>query len=145
MRLTALVLSAALLAPLAANADDDYMPPVTDQLVKNECGECHMVFQPGFLTAASWRKIMMTLADHFGEDASVDDEIRDKIQSYLVANAGRSYDNSADPPLQISQLSWFRDEHSESEVRWMFLRRKLKTMADCVPCHRDAGRGYYDD
>ena len=39
MRLTALALSAALLAPLTAVADDDSVPPVTDPLVKKETGE----------------------------------------------------------------------------------------------------------
>ncbi len=145
MRLTALALSAALLAPLAAMADDDYIPPVTDKLVKKECGECHMTLQPGFLPAPSWRKIMVTLADHFGEDASLNARIRDKVESYLIANAGNRRVDPDNPPLQITKFFWFRDEHNDGDVRRMARRRNVKTLVDCVACHRNADRGDFDD
>ena len=145
MRLTALALSAALLAPLAAAADEDSVPPVTDPLVKKECGECHMAFQPSFLTAASWRKIMVTLDNHFGEDASLDVRTRDKVASYLIANAGRGRVDRANPPLRITKLSWFRSEHREGEVKRLRKRRDVKTLADCAACHRGADRGYFED
>ena len=144
MRLTALALSAALLAPLTAAADEDYAPPVTDPLVKKECGECHMAFPPAFLPTASWRKIMATLADHFGEDASLDAGIRDKVESYLIANTGNGRVDRDNPPLQITELFWFREEHDESEVRRMGRRRNVKTMVDCAACHRNAESGYFD-
>ncbi len=142
MRLTALALSAALLAPLTAAADEDYAPPVTDPLVKKECGECHMAFPPAFLPTASWRKIMATLADHFGEDASLDAGTRDKIESYMITNAGNQRVDPDTPPLQITKRFWFRGEHSD--VRRMAIRRKVKTMVDCVACHRNAERGDFD-
>ncbi len=145
MRFTALVLSATLLAPLTAMAGEDSVPPVTDPLVKKECGECHMAFQPAFLPAASWRKMMATLGDHFGEDASLDAVTRDKIESYLVANAGRGRVDRANPPLRITELNWFRHEHREGEVRRMRAKRNVKTLADCAACHRDADRGYFED
>ncbi len=145
MRLTALALSAALLAPLAAAADDDSVPPVTDLLVKRECGECHMAFQPAFLPAASWRKIMGTLHSHFGEDASLDAGTRDKVESYLVANAGRGRIDSANPPLRITNLNWFRKEHREGEVKWLRKKHNVEILTDCAACHRGADRGYFDD
>lgn len=145
MRLTALALSAALLAPLAAAADDDSVPPVTDPLVKEECGACHMAFQPAFLPAASWAAMMATLDDHFGEDASLDAGARDRIGAYLTAHAGRGRVDPADPPLRITELGWFRSEHGEGEVRWMRWTHGVKTMADCLACHRDADLGYFDD
>ncbi len=124
MRLTALALSAALLAPLAAAAADyKSVPPVTDPVVKKECSECHMIFQPGFLPAASWRKIMATLADHFGEDASLDAGTRDKVASYMITNAGNQRVDPDTPPLQITKRFWFRGEHSD--VRRMARRRKV--------------------
>ena len=146
MRLTALALSAALLAPLAAAADDyENVPPVTDPLVKKECGECHMTFQPAFLPPPSWRKIMVTLADHFGEDASLDVTVRDKIESYLIANAGNRRVDPDNPPLQITKFFWFRDEHNDGDVRRMARRRNVKTLVDCVACHRNADRGDFDE
>ena len=144
MRLTVLALAAVFLAPLSAAADEDYAPPVTDPMVKKECGECHMAFPPAFLPTASWRKIMATLADHFGEDASVNPATRDKIESYILANTGNGRVDPDNPPLQITKLFWFRDEHNEGEVRRMSRRRKVKTMVDCAACHRNADRGYFD-
>ena len=145
MRLTALVLSAALLAPLVAACEDESVPPVTDTLVKNECAECHMAFQPAFLPAGSWQKIMETLEDHFGEDASLDVGTRDKVKAYLIANAGRGRVDRANPPLRITELKWFRNEHREGEVKRLRENRNVKTLSNCAACHRGADQGYFDE
>lgn len=145
MRLTVLALSAALLAPLVAVADDDSIPPITDPLVKKECGECHMAFQPRFLPAVSWRKIMASLDNHFGENAGLEAGTRDKIESYLVAHAGRWRVDSADPPLRITDFRWFHRAHREGELKRLRSRQNVKTMADCVACHRGANRGYFEN
>jgi hypothetical protein len=144
MRLIALALLTILLTPLRADADNDIMPPITDPLVKKECGECHLAFQPRFLPAPSWRKIMQTLADHFGEDASLEPEIRDKVGSYLIANAANRRVDANNPPLKITQLFWFRDEHNDRDAKRMLRKLKLKSIVDCVACHRNADRGYFD-
>ena len=89
MRLAALVLTAAILTSVAGTADGDSAPLVTNSLFSKECGACHMAYPPTLLPAVSWRKIVATLDDHFGENASLDKETRDKIEAYLVANAGR--------------------------------------------------------
>ena len=144
MRLIALALLAILLTPLRAHADNEVMPPITDPLVKKECGECHLAFQPQFLPEPSWGKIMQTLADHFGEDASLKPEIRDKVGSYLIANADNRRVDPNNPPLKITQLFWFRDEHGDGDVKKIYRKLKLKSIVDCVACHRNADRGYYD-
>ncbi|HQF31566.1 MAG TPA: hypothetical protein PLJ34_08980, partial [Hyphomicrobiales bacterium] len=73
-------------------ADDDKggkrVRPVTDQTVIEECGACHMVFQPAMLPARSWVAVMNGLADHFGENAALSDDKVRAITDYLVANAG---------------------------------------------------------
>jgi Dihaem cytochrome c len=145
MRLALLALVAALLAPPAVAADEGSIRPVTNLLVKEECGDCHMAFQPGFLPATSWRKMIATLENHFGEDASLDAGIRDRIESYLVANAGRGHADRANPPLRITELAWFRKEHREREVKRLRKRHDVKTLADCAACHRGADHGYFDD
>jgi nitrate/TMAO reductase-like tetraheme cytochrome c subunit len=68
VRLLALLIGISMAAS-PAFAEGDRMPPVTDATAKQECGTCHMAFQPGFLPARSWNRIMDGLADHFGEDA----------------------------------------------------------------------------
>lgn len=140
MKKTLFVLAAVVLAAANANADERY-PVVRDEVVKKECGACHMAYQPQFLPASSWKTIMDGLKDHFGEDASLDDKTTLHITDYLVRNAGR--ERGAKAPLRITELGWFRDEH-EGEVSRTALRR-AKTMANCVSCHRGADDGYYDD
>ena len=63
------------------------VPPVTDPVVKKECGSCHMAFPPQFLPRRSWQKLVDTLADHFGENASLGEAQRKSVLDYLLANA----------------------------------------------------------
>ena len=144
MRMTVLIIVAALSAPLSALADEEYIPPVTDPLLNKECGECHMTFHPALLPRASWRKMMATLANHFGEDASLNAKTREKIEGFLSANTNDRRVDPNNPPLRFTTANWFLDEHREDDVEWMMRRRKVKSWADCVACHRNATRGYYD-
>lgn len=112
-----------------------------------ECGACHLAFAPGFLPAASWTAIMATLPDHFGEDASLPPEQVAEIGAYLTAHAGpdpRGLD-AANPPLRISALPWFTDEHGSRLVAKAKADPKIGTMANCAACHRDAARGIFED
>jgi hypothetical protein len=132
-----------------------YFPPVTDPVVKEECGSCHLAFAPGMLPAASWQRMMTQLDDHFGDDASLDADTNRRITAYLVANAadsgggrrrhgmlrGVSLDN---PPLRITELPKWRREHRK--VRdWEWQDKKVGSKANCTACHRDAASGYYED
>ena len=149
---TCLIAAVFLVAALPARADRDSFPPVADPVVAKECGACHLAFQPGLLPARSWRGIMAGLADHFGEDASLEPATAAQIERYMVdhaADAGwfgrllRTADGPA--PLRITETGWFRHEHGEEEARWMAARRDVKTLADCGACHRGAAHGVYDD
>ena len=141
---TALILLAAILSPGTAAAEEFYMPRVTDELVTRECGECHLAFHPVLLPAASWREIMATLVDHFGEDASVDAGTHDKIQAYLIASSAKGRFDPDDPPLRFTDLPEFREGHNEGDVESMIRDHNVKTWADCISCHRNAERGYFD-
>lgn len=145
MRLTTLTLLTAILVPMASTAEGASVRPVTDSLVKKECGACHMAFAPTFLPVESWEKIVTTLDNHFGEDASLDAEPLAKIAAYLKTNAGRGHVDPATPPLRITELKGFRSRHSEGEVSWLRKKRNVKSMANCVACHSDAERGYFGD
>ena len=112
---------------------------MTHELTKKECGECHMAFQPGLLPDESWRAIMAGLADHFGEDASLEADLAAEIEAYLVANAGRSDGTK----LRISEQRWFRREHDFPDQVWQ--RPEIRSKANCEACHRDAAKGVYDD
>jgi hypothetical protein len=80
------ILCVALMTTTSA-AWGERVAPVTDSVVKQECGSCHMVFPPQFLPKRSWQKLVETLADHFGEHASLDDAQRQAVLDYLLAHA----------------------------------------------------------
>jgi nitrate/TMAO reductase-like tetraheme cytochrome c subunit len=145
---TSSLLAASLLALGTMHAfasENERVPPVRDKLVQKECGACHMTFQPTFLPARSWTKIMAELDNHFGEDASLDVEAAKRIEDYLVANAGRRSwrDSWGTPPQRITELRWFKKEHrGEVSPR---ARKKAGTMANCKACHLTAEQGNYDN
>ncbi|MEJ2117569.1 MAG: diheme cytochrome c [Alphaproteobacteria bacterium] len=121
---------------------------VKDPLVVKECGACHMAFQPQFLPAESWTKIMSDLKNHFGGNATLDEETAKKITAYLTAHAARRFPlkAGAEPPLRITELRWFKHEHGGRRSSSRMLKRHgAKTLADCKACHRGADKGYYDD
>ncbi len=114
---------------------------------KTECSACHMAFQPQFLPAASWEAMMGGLKNHFGEDASLDDQTVAAIKDYLVANAGDAGKDATDangaPVLRITQRSWFIRSHSR-EVSAKAMKR-AGTMSNCVACHVAAEKGVFGD
>lgn len=131
----------AALAATPAMAGDHRVAPVRDPLVQQECGQCHMVFQPGLLPAQSWEKMMAGLANHFGDDASMTPERTATIRNYMVANAGRV--RHGDVPERITQARWFVHEHDLPEKVWK--RPDVMTKSNCAACHRGAEQGFYDD
>jgi hypothetical protein len=137
---TTLLAAVALLAPALAQ-ELERVPPVTDEAAKKECGACHMAYQPEFLPANSWRRIFADLGNHFGEDASLDDAMRQEILAYYVANAASA--SAGQAPLRITEQRWWVRKH-DKEVRqadWA----KAKFKGDCTACHARAEQGIYED
>jgi len=148
-----LILTALLVSAGQALAEDR-VPPVTDKLVQKECGSCHMAFQPAFLPARSWQRIMDNLSDHFGEDASLPADRVAAIRAYLSENAGdvqrrgiaRKYMQwvAADGvPLKITENPAFLREHNFPDRVWK--DPKVVTKSNCLACHTQADRGNFDD
>lgn len=143
-----------LLSITPALADDDWVPPVTDELTRKECGQCHTTFQPGFLPARSWDRMMDELAQHFGEDASLAPAKAEAIRNYLTANAGdrvgkglsRSFMRWVAPegtPQRITENPAFLREHDFRESVWK--RPEVGARSNCPACHVDAERGWFED
>jgi hypothetical protein len=110
---------------------------------QEECGSCHIAYPPALLPADSWRRIMASLDDHFGTDASLDAPRAQAIESFLVANARRSR-GSASAPLRITETAWFRGEHREiPAARWR--SPEVRTASNCGACHAGAAQGSFDD
>ncbi|MBR9972817.1 diheme cytochrome c [Magnetospirillum sulfuroxidans] len=133
---------------------EDWVPPVTDPLVQKECGACHMAFQPAFLPARSWNRMMDELSDHFGEDASLPADKTQAIRAYLTANAGdvqmkgrawkyMKWVSPGGTPQKITENPDFERKHRFADKVWK--DPKVVTKSNCPACHRAADKGYYED
>ena len=53
----------------------------------HECAQCHTLYAPFMQTSDKHEKIMANLENHFGDDASIDDEINKQILEFLRQNS----------------------------------------------------------
>lgn len=158
----AVVLAAPLWATggVPALADGKNFAPIADPIVAKECGACHMKYPAGLMPAASWSRIVAGLADHFGENAGVDAATALHMVTYLTANAavekpprgGKGAAKAvvpaatADAPLRITELAWFRKDHGPRRISAAALARKnARSAGDCMACHKDAEKGMFDE
>jgi len=63
---------------------DDRFPPIANETLRSECGECHIAYQPQMLPQRSWRKLIDALPGHFEEELSLDDEAKQQVLRYLL-------------------------------------------------------------
>jgi len=155
MKRTTLMAAALLLAAATtqgAMASARY-PVIKDKMVKEECGACHMPFLPSLLPARSWEKIMDTLPDHFGEDASLPQEKVDAIKAYLMDNAADSLKYSRmmrglkkkDVPLRITRLPYWIRAHKWEVPARRWKDPRVGSKSNCKACHRAAEKGWFGD
>jgi hypothetical protein len=122
-----------------------------NQAYVDECGSCHMAYPAMLLPEQSWRKIMAGLEDHFGENAELDGTTRTEIEKYLVRESDRQtyrkmFRNLGNAtPLRITELPYFVNKHDEIPARMVAGNEKVKSLSQCNVCHRDAGRGRFDE
>jgi len=132
---------------------------VTDEVTRTECGDCHMVFPPNRLTGTAWKKIMATLSDHFGDDASLDAATIKHIEDYLVANAldakmgirtkmrlAAWKKKGVVDPLRITETpEWTRHHTKKANYKQMAKEVGYTRGSNCIKCHKGAERGLYED
>ena len=145
----------ALLASGAGSERGKLLPQTLNAKYQSECAACHIAYPPALLPARSWEKLMAGLANHFGENASLDVESAREIAEYLVRESGdrgmsrkgRKVANSipvSDSPLRITDTQWFRHEHDDiSAAVWR--RVAVGSPANCGACHRGAAEGDYSE
>ena len=141
--------SAAGAAPAPADPAQTAAPITAEQAFTTECGACHMAYPPVMLPARSWQAITANLADHFGEDASLDPDTTRKIGEFLVANSADTTARTrsllrgiaADQvPLRITEMPWWRRAHYEVPDA-AFARPEVLTKSNCLACHRSGATG----
>ncbi len=130
--------------------------PVRNETYEAECGACHLAYQPGLLPAAAWRRIMGSLDDHYGDDASLDKALSMRIQDHLIRNAAEHSALSrsrafarrgpvVQGPPRITDTDYFRREHYEIPVRLVKENRDVGSFSNCQACHRNAAAGVYNE
>jgi hypothetical protein len=127
--------------------------PIDHAATLKECSGCHLAFPPQMLPTRSWTKLMGDLANHFGENASLDQAAHDDIATYLAAHAadasatkgGARFTKglSSDAiPLRITETPYWKREHDEIAAS-RFNDPKIKSKANCIACHRTADKGEF--
>jgi len=127
--------------------------PATEMhpLVAEECGACHMAYNPSLLPAKSWTALMAGLDDHFGENASIDAEAAVEIEAWLTAHAAETVDTAparmfarTDPeaPASLTATPDWRHLHGDLPEA-LFARAPILTRANCAACHADAATGRF--
>ena len=156
------------ISTIAWSDDDDFggeggfygrttdVPVVTNKRYASECGSCHFAYQPGWLPKRSWKKLMGSLDNHFGENAELDDATRTEITNYLVGRAAdvipsrmsariRASIGPDETPLRISELRFMQHEHNEIPVRLIKGNPKVGSRSNCLACHTQAAGGYFNE
>lgn len=123
-------------------------------LFAKECGSCHMIYPPTLLGQESWRNMMSSLDDHFGDDASLDDAEEADILKYLLANSAESSTSEASvgilksiqnkDTIAITQTPFWKKRHAKIDPR-QFKSDEVKSRANCKACHTDAPKGLIED
>jgi cytochrome c551/c552 len=140
----------------AAFAEGTRLTPVDNAATVKECGGCHLVFPPQMLPMRSWKAITDNLAGHFGEDASLPQNVQAEIADYLMSKSADTPGNKEgnrylrgiatdQTPLRITETpAWLR-KHDEINPN-AFKRPEIKSAANCVACHKTADRGeFFED
>lgn len=144
-----------LLVLSACKEQQTIFPPVMDAQTRGYCGSCHMAFQPSMLPAASWRRMMKELDNHFKEKVEIKPAATRHINDYLVINAGDSAmageagrialkGLGKNASLQrITSTPYFKDEHRFLKNR--ILDEWVDSVANCSACHVGAWVGDYKE
>jgi len=115
------------------------------------CADCHAAFHPSLMRGENWVALMAGLADHFGEDASLDPQASHALIDWLAQNSADTVDTrpahllaETDPaaPFTLTKTPFWRARH-RAIADATFSRPPIYSRANCVACHRDADSGWF--
>jgi mono/diheme cytochrome c family protein len=132
-------------ASLVASADSPVALRQALPIYQQECAACHMAYPPGLLPAPSWTRLMGSLGQHYGTDASLDAATVQRISRWLQTEAG-TYKRAkqAPPEDRITRSAWFVSKHRELDAQ-VWRHAAVKSAANCTACHSGAEQGVFDD
>ncbi|MDD3463535.1 MAG: cytochrome b/b6 domain-containing protein [Sulfurospirillaceae bacterium] len=116
-----------------------------------ECISCHTLFPPFLLPSSSWVGMMDTLKDHFGDDASLDEDATLSIKEFLVKNSAEfSTKESAFRILEsidkdktylaITETPFWKKRHKKIDKK-IFEREDIGKPSNCKACHDNIENG----
>lgn len=142
MKILPLIAAATLSLP--ALADRMPIPADAPPAFRAECGSCHLAFPPGLLAADDWRRVMASLDNHYGDNASLDEPTRRTIEDFLTRNAGSSWKlgSAGGVPPRLTLTGRFRHKHDEiPAAAWK--DKAVGSAANCAACHTRAEAGSF--
>jgi len=129
----------------------------SNPVYKEECGSCHMAYSPGLLPSGSWRRMMAGLADHFGDNAELDEVTTQQISDFLTSNAADKSDyrrsrqmmaasrsTTGQAAMRITENPYFKREHNEIPARVM-RQSGVASLSHCNACHQRAEQGSFNE
>lgn len=127
----------------------------TEAFYRQECGSCHVSYPPNLLPAKSWNLLLEGLADHFGENAKVDDATRSALNQWLASRAAETDAGKrakkllaslgGEAPLRLTEVPWWRKKHHELKPG-TFERKGVGGRHRCESCHgKDAEAWTFDE
>ena len=97
---------------------------------------------------------MSDLENHFGDDASLDEEINKDILSFLIKNSAETSTTKASwnflnsigdkDIIAPSQTAFWKKTHKDISKE-IFDHEKVKSKANCKACHTDIEKGLIEN
>jgi cytochrome b len=122
-----------------------------DPVYVKECAACHSPHHPSLAPASTWRAIIATLGEHFGDNAELDPAVARTVLAYLLANSSDNWDTKAanrlrtPDPQGSSRITltagWQEFHHHVSPTA--FTANTIGGKLNCDACHRDASIGHF--
>ena len=157
LQVTTLAIAAGISGGLFAGDDEhaEALLPADNAKWRGECASCHTLYHPALLPERSWRKIMGSLSQHFGENAKLDAATQKEITEFLAAHAAdRSTQRRAQKiarsvpagqvPLRVTETAYFIHKHNEIRAE-VWQRKGIGSKANCAACHAEAEQGNFDE
>lgn len=112
-----------------------------------QCNVCHFAYPPGMLPAASWKKLMDDMPQHFTGQVMINVDTQNEIAQWLQTHAGTFALVVEEPPQnRITQSAWWKKIHlNNSKVpAAVWKKPSVSKGASCVACHQAAAKGEYN-
>jgi Dihaem cytochrome c len=103
--------------------------------------------------AALLAALLVSLDEHFGENASLDGPTVCPLAAWLVDHAAETFDTESanrfrvvapEAPYRITSTPYWVRKHASVPPE-VFRRRSVQSRVNCHACHRAAASGRFDD